>query len=381
MFDSLERSWSLLRESLAVLMRNKRLLWFPVLSALSTAVIVVSVLLPVYVSGALGRLTAILNKGDSTSYALWFIFYCVHYFIVIFFNSALVGAAGRSLAGESATVNDGLRMAGNRIGRIAYWAVFATTVSLLLSVFRRRAATVGPAGRVASGVLSVAWSLVTYFIVPVLVFEDRPVLESIDRSMALCRKAWGEQASSGIGFGLIWLLASTPALIWAYLSFKSHSMTGLVTAAVYLMMLSTVSSAAKGIFTTALYRYAAHSGPNWFANDLLSGAFDGGKGTLFGAAGDDARPVLDGSLIDVKVIPLEKGLDRGELYIMRIRAGATEYHASYPLGELEPGFRADSWESGTRLELRIDGDRMEISGPGCPGLRCHFTTARASYSI
>jgi hypothetical protein len=359
-------------------MRHKQLLWFPVLSALSTAVIVVSFLLPVYVSGGLGPLTAMLNKGDSTSYALWFIFYCVHHFIIIFFNSALVGAAGRSLAGEPATVNDGLRMAGNRIGRIAYWAVFATTVSVLLSAFRRRA---GAAGRAASGVLGVAWSLVTYFIVPVLVFEDRPVLESIDRSMALCRKAWGEEASSGIGFGLIWLLASAPALIWAYLSFKSHSITGLVGAALYLMMLSTVSSATKGIFTTALYRYAAQSGPNWFSNDLLSGALAGGNGTLFDAAGDEPRPALDASLIDVKVMPLEKGLDRGELYIMRIRAGGTEYHASYPLGELEPGFRADSWESGTPLELRINGDWMEISGPGCAGLRCHFTTARASYSI
>jgi hypothetical protein len=228
-------------------------------------------------------------------------------------------------------------------------------------------------------VLGVAWSLVTYFIIPILVFEDRPVLESIERSMALCRKAWGEEASSGVGFGLLWLLASAPAVAWGYLSFRDHSMIGVAAAVVYLMMLSTVSSVTKGIFTTALYRYAVHQGENWFSNDLLSGAFaGGGTGTLFDTAREQNNAALDGSLLDVQVIPLVKGLERGELYILRIRAAQTEYHASYPLGELESGFRADAWAQGTALKLRIHGDRLTISGPGCAALSCHFTKAPAS---
>ena len=382
MLDSIARSWGLLRESLSVLRQNKRLLCFPVLSAISTVVVCVSFILPLYAGGAIGHPGSkdIPRSSESTDFVILFVFYYMNYFITIFFNSALVAAAGRSLERAPATVHDGLRTAGNRIGRIAYWALLATTVALLLSLFKRRT---GPAGRAASALFGVAWSLVTYFMVPVIVFEDRPVWESIDRSMTLCRRAWGEEASSGIGFGLIWLLASTPALIVGFASFRARSMMGVGFAVLYLLLLATVSSATKAIFTAALYRYAVHAqGPSWFSSDLLSSAFaPGDNGTLFDTPADETKPLVDASLLDVSVIPLEKGLERGEMYVLRVKAGETEYHASYALNELDSGFRADSWKCGTALKLRINGRRLLISGPGCAALWCHFTKAPVSHRM
>lgn len=381
MFDSVERSWNFLGESLSVLKRHKRLLWFPVLSAISTVIVSASFFLPLHASGALGHSPTndVLTNDSPNTYAILFLFYFVNYFVTIFFNAALVAAAGRFLEGSSATVGDGLRAAGKRLGQIAYWALLASTVAVLLSLFRRRA---GVAGRVASGLLGTAWSLVTYFVVPVMVFEDRPVWESIDRSMALCRKAWGEEATSGIGFGLIWLLASIPAVVVAFASFRAHSMTGIGVAVLYVLFLATVSSATKGIFTAALYRYAVEAqGLNWFSGGLLSGAFaPRGREAWFDAAVDDGR-TIKASLLDVQVIPLEKELARGELYIIHARAGEMEYHASYTLEELDPGFRADSWEPRTTLKLRIDGYRVLISGPGCAGIWCRFTKAAGARSI
>ena len=379
MFETIERSWGLLTESLSVLMREKRLLWFPVLSTIATLAVSASFLLPIYGVAALGHPVSpeAAKRNDSTTFAIWFVFYFVNYFITIFFNAALVAAAERTLEGDHATVGDGLRMAASRVGRIAYWALLATTVALLLSLIRRRA---GAAGRAAAGFLGIAWSLITYFVVPVIVFEDRPVWQAIDRSTTLCRQGWGEAATGGIGFGAVWFLLSIPALVVIYAGVISHSTISVAGALLYLLLLATVSSTTKGIFTAALYRYAAHAqGPNWFANDLLSGAFAPSRGRL--AAADASRPPIEGTVVEVSVIPLEKDLERGEMYLIRVRTGAEEYHAKYTLDELSSAFRADVWQPGTAVKLRVAGHQVLISGPGCDGVWCRFTTAAANRAL
>lgn len=379
MFATIERSWGLLAESVSVLMREKRLLWFPLLSTISTIVVSLSFLLPIYGLAALGQPAApeAVKQNDSNTFAIWFSFYFVNYFITIFFNAALVAAAERSLEGDEATVSAGLRAAASRVGRIAYWALLATTVAMLLALVRRRA---GVAGRAAAGFLGIAWSLVTYFVVPVIVFEDRPVWQAIDRSMTLCRQGWGEAATGGVGFGAIWLLLSIPAILLMYAGALSHSTLSLAGGLLYLLLLATVASTTKGIFTAALYRYAAHAqAPNWFANDLLSSAFAPSRGSL--AATDSSRPAIAGTVAEVSVIPLEKDLERGEMYVIRVTVGAEEYHASYTLDELSSGFRADTWEPGTAVKLCVDGHRLLISGPGCDGVWCRFTTASAHRAL
>ncbi len=375
MFDSLQRSWDLLSESLGVLARDQRLLWFPVLSAITTLVVNLTFLLPLYAGGLLddAALRHSLRHGDSATYFLLFVFYYVNYFITIFFNSALVGAAGLSLEGVPATVNDGLRMAGDRLGRIAYWTLIASTVGLLLRAFESRT---GRAGRFLTVLLGIAWSLLTYFIVPVLVFEDRPVFDSVDRAVALFRKAWGEEVTGGLSFGLIGLLASLPAFFVVFASFKSHSLLGLGLALSYLLFLATVSSAAKGVFTAALYRYAAHAeAPSWFSGNVIQRAFASpGGGISFHPAPHQTQPAVPASLLSVEVVSSETG----NTYLIRAQAGPAVYHASYTLQAADPGFQPDSWQPGTPLQLRIHGDWLLVSGPGSPELWCHFLKEKAA---
>jgi hypothetical protein len=234
---------------------------------------------------------------------------------------------------------------------------------------------------VAAGVASIAWSLVTYFVVPVIIIENRPVWDAVDRSMALCRQGWGEAATAGAGFGLMWLLLAIPAVIVAYAGLSAHSMAPVIAAVFYVLLLAAIASTTKGIFTTALYRYAAHAaGPNWFSSSVLEGAFSP-TGGAWSRGGDNSKPALHGRILEISIVPLERDLDRGELYMMRIAAGSTEYHASYTLEELSSGFRPDNWDPGTPVSLRIDGHRLLVSGPGCDGVWCRFTTAAAARPI
>jgi hypothetical protein len=72
-----------------------------------------------------------------------FLFYLSQYFVIFFFNSALVGAAMIRLDGGDPTVRDGLRIARSRIVQILGYAAIAATVGLILRVIEERAGFIG----------------------------------------------------------------------------------------------------------------------------------------------------------------------------------------------------------------------------------------------
>ena len=101
-----------------------------------------------------------------------FLFYLANYFVIVFFNVALVSAASSRLAGGHATINDGLEAAWQRKGRILQWAFLSATVGTFADD-RERAAWLGRiVRRIVIGLVGMAWTLASYFVVPVLVAED-----------------------------------------------------------------------------------------------------------------------------------------------------------------------------------------------------------------
>ena len=76
--------------------------------------------------------------------------------------------------------------------------------------------------------LGLSWTLVTYLIVPVLIFEEGGVYDSIERSASLFRKRWGEQIAGSFGFGLLSFLMFLPGLALAFLPVKPALWTMLI---------------------------------------------------------------------------------------------------------------------------------------------------------
>jgi hypothetical protein len=184
-----------------------------------------------------------------------------------------MGCANMRLSGKQPTVGAGFRIALSHLGRIAAWALVAASVGMVLSSLRDRNNKL--LSVVAAG-LNIAWSLVTYLIVPVLLFEDRGVFASLHRSSELFRSHWGEQVAGSFGFGLLSTLLSIPAVVLAVLCWRVDPIAGIILAGVYLLILATVTSAVRGVFTVALYRYAtAGSPPPGFSADVIDGALGG----------------------------------------------------------------------------------------------------------
>ncbi len=250
---TLGRAWVLYKQSFNVLSADAEIVFFPVMSGIATVLLAAGFFLPLFRSGIFRDMDP-QNLGWEM-YALFFIWYFLNYFIVIFFNSALVGCANMRLSGLDPKVKDGLRIAYRRRDRILAWAFIAATVGGILSTLRNRSNRF--IGRLLAGGLGLAWTLVTYLIIPVLILEDRTAYDSMHRSAELFRRRWGEQVAGTFGFGLLHALLLLPGALLGLVLYRLDPALAVIAAVWYVLILAAISSAIKGVFTVVLYRYAS----------------------------------------------------------------------------------------------------------------------------
>jgi len=182
-----------------------------------------------------------------------------------------------SFQGESPTVADSFRAAVNRLPQILAWAVVSATVGMVLKAIENAHERVG---QVISALLGTAWTVLTYFVVPVLVVEKVGPIEAVGRSMAILRKTWGEALVGRWGLGFILMLLFLPGLAIGAIGFwvlATQGLIGLVflaAAGIYLILWMAMGSALSGIFVSALYLYAAFDRvPSGFNAEVMQGAF------------------------------------------------------------------------------------------------------------
>ena len=261
MFERFSRSWSLVKASADVLRQDKELLVFPLLSTIAALLVAATFIAPAIGLGWIGQLEE--QQGFSPLMAAYgFLFYLVQYFVIFYFNTALVGAAMIRLDGGDPTVGDGLRIAGSKLGPILGYAALAATVGMILRAIQERA---GFIGRWVAGLLGLAWTVATFLVVPVLVTRDVGPVDAVKESAMLLKKTWGEniagQAGLGLAFGLIQfgIIIGGILLVVAAAMTQNMPLTILTAALVVVAVLVTalIHAALAGIYSAALYRYAS----------------------------------------------------------------------------------------------------------------------------
>jgi hypothetical protein len=279
-FSKFSNSWSLAKSSCQMLREEKQLVIFPILSGLACLLIMISFAVPFFANPAL--LDFLDAPKGQVQVPLWvylatFAFYFCTYFVVIFFNSALVGCAVLRFNGQEAGLGDGMQIAISRLPQILAWALVSATVGLLLKLIESVHERVG---QIVAWLLGTAWTVITYFVVPVLVVEKLGPIQSIHRSVDLLKKTWGEALVGKLGIGLILFLLLLPGLALFALGVvaagQSTSLAFILigTAVVYFLIWSAVSSAINVIFLAALYQYASTgTAPGGFDQEIMAGAF------------------------------------------------------------------------------------------------------------
>jgi hypothetical protein len=280
MFERFSRSLSLARSSWDVLVADKKLLLFPLLSGLACLLIVVGIFAPLslalFFAGVL--IDAQGNANLFVTVPLLFVYYFVTWFVVIFCNSALVSCALMHFNGERPTLGDGFRAAWARLPQILAWSLVAASVGLLLKLIE---SVHEKLGQIIASILGIGWAIMTFFVVPILVVEKVGPFEAIKRSVALLKKTWGEALIGHLGLGFFMFLLFLPALLLIGVTVAAFA-NGLIALGIalvavtvlYVIGFAVVNSALNTIFLGAMYQYAAFDKvPVGFDEGTLRSAF------------------------------------------------------------------------------------------------------------
>jgi hypothetical protein len=279
-FDRISHSFALARSSWDVLRKDKQLVLFPVVSSLACLLVLVSFALPIVLLALGHKITFQDANGNPAlwTYPVALVFYFCNYFVIVFCNAALISCALMRFDGQAPTLADGFAAAWSRLPQIAAWALVSATVGLLLKAIEN---VHEKAGQFVSALLGTAWTVITYFVVPILVVEKVGPFEALRQSLRLLKQTWGEALVGHFGLGLFKFLLMLPGIVVVFLAaalcvgkLLAVGVALIVVGVLYLLGVAAVGAALDAIFLGALYQYAAYRRvPAGFDAGTIEGAF------------------------------------------------------------------------------------------------------------
>ncbi len=283
--NAFSRSWLLTKLTFGVINKDRELLWFALLSFIFSTLFSVAMVIP-------SIIPALLENGVSQEslevyhYIIIFLTYFGLAFIATFFNVCVVYTTKVRFEGGNATFGESIGFAFSRIGLIFQWSLIAATVGLILRLLDNLAERFGKIGeivmRIIIGMLGLAWSILTIFVVPVLVYEGLGPIDAIKKSAKVIKHTWGESLIKSIGLGLVQflvfaiLIALSGGLTYVLSSaFQEMGLLiGIGVGILLVLLAGLIFSVASTIFNTALYVYANNNIiPSGFNEEVVKGAF------------------------------------------------------------------------------------------------------------
>jgi hypothetical protein len=272
-FGRISNGWTLTMKSLAIVRENKHFLVFTLLSGISLLLVMGS-----FVGSLAAQSDAFDKMEPAVKYGIYFMFYFTAWSVVIFFNMALIHCALKTLNGEETSVADGIVFSFSRMHLVLSWAFISATIGLLLRVLEDKSEKLTA---VITAVLGVAWSLMTFMVVPVLAYENVSVFQAIKRSSALLRNSWGERIGAGFSFGLVGFLLFLALAFSAggifLLLLKLNIVPGLFAFFVCLVVIALtvmcLMSTAETVFTALMYQYSIGKATGNISHEEIKGSF------------------------------------------------------------------------------------------------------------
>jgi hypothetical protein len=277
------RSKQITRMCFDVIKADKEMLLFPLLAGIFSIAFSLAMLFPTIIVHILRHEHVVF---EPLHYVLTFVTYLGLAFVATFFNVCVVYTTKVRLEGGDATFGQSIGFAFSRIHLIFAWSLVAATVGMILHTLDRMGRGAGGVGKVLlailRGLLGAAWSLITIFVVPAMVYEGLGPFAAIKRSIETLKATWGESLIRYYGMGFVQFVILLPALL-AIVGIIPAMSRGvppeiglgvLVLAFVYMMAVILVFNVANTVFNTALFVYAGQGrAPQGFDREVMQGAF------------------------------------------------------------------------------------------------------------
>lgn len=277
-----ERSWAITRTSFAIIKADSEMLWFPVLATFFSILFSAALLVPTLVLDVLQGTHVAPQAVGIMQMAAVFATYFGLSFIATFFNVCVVYTTRVRLEGGDATFFDSIKFALSRAHLIAGWSLVSASVGLLLHALESMGRRSGLAGKIVLGilraVLAVAWSLMTVFVVPSMVYRGLGPFAAIRDSVDTLKRTWGEGLVGYFGVGIASFVCLLPAFglfalgIFALDQVPAAGLTLIGLAILVFVVVSLFFGVVSTIYRTVLYHWAAtRVAPMGFdANDLAN---------------------------------------------------------------------------------------------------------------
>ena len=137
-----------------------------------------------------------------------FISYFIVSIITVFWNAAIIASAyERMTTGRNPSFSYGIKQAMKCFPQILIWGLISGTVGVIIGFFEAMAESdnivVAIIGHIISFMISFAWWMTTFFVVPMIVLENSGVFESMKKGPKLFEETWGENIVASVGTGII----------------------------------------------------------------------------------------------------------------------------------------------------------------------------------
>ena len=190
-FDRLKTGWTLTKDSIGVIRDHPKLLAFPLLAGVSSIVFLILFFVPLVLANAI---------GGGLEYVVLFALYFATTFLSTYFSAALVHAANEAFHGREPRLRDSTSAVSGSLGPILVWSLISATVSVIFRILEN---SDNPVAAVLRSLFAIGWAILTFFIVPVIVFEDVTATSMFERSGETFRDTWGETLGAGFGITAI----------------------------------------------------------------------------------------------------------------------------------------------------------------------------------
>ena len=258
-FATIGRGWEMSKLSMSVVKKDPELMVYMILAGVMSLACLIGMSMPQFLEMG----WAVNADGSFTGTYLGFTFvgYMLLSIVVVFWNCAIIANANIRLTGGDPKFADGVNAALKRLPIIIVWGIIAGTVGLLLKFLEGVARSSDhPAAAALATVIHIigglAWWVMTFFMIPHLILENKSIGDALKASKATFFDTWGENIVSGLGIGAIAFLFGIPIVLLTIGLTAVAGPFGLLVGAVLIGLLIAWANAAEQVAVVALFRYA-----------------------------------------------------------------------------------------------------------------------------
>lgn len=281
MQQTFQQSWQLLSTSLKILMKNKRLLFYPAIYGVLCLLIILTFALP---SIGLWQNTHLLSAQVSLPAAFsvsWFLLLIGCYFLcnvlLLSCRAAIISYVSLYLQGQRPRLMLSLQIACQHFAALAVWSLINSTLGLVLRTLENHSGLRNFVGNL----LGATWTFITFLALPAMIIDQHAPIAAISESITLSKKSWGQELIGLLSINVLYYLFYYPAYAILLLSLiflhNNAMLLGLSLGGALLLLGNLVDSVLHGIYQTVLFQYAqtgtlpsrAEADATIFANDIV----------------------------------------------------------------------------------------------------------------